>query len=79
LRLVINQPDPVSKIAIPTLAMMLETQIAMKAALERGPQREGATLASAAEDEMSALKSLSATRSALRKCDQRQSRGVIDL
>jgi len=60
-----SQPDPVSKIASPTFAMILDVHIAMNATLPKGPHRDGATLdelieEGGIEEEMSALKFVSA-------------------
>jgi hypothetical protein len=56
LRLVINQPEPVSNIAVPTLETIVAVQITVKATWLNAPQREGADSADATAPFESMLK-----------------------
>jgi hypothetical protein len=61
-RLVINQPDAVSNIAVPTFETRLGVRITVKARWMNGPQREGAGVVGAAAVVGSALKQISRRR-----------------
>src|SRR6202020_522080 len=61
-RLVINQPDAVSNIAVPTFETRLAVRITVKARWMNGPQREGAGVVGAAAVVGSALKQISRRR-----------------
>ena len=56
MRLVINQAEPVSNIAVPTFETTLAVHMTVKATEPKAPQREGAGPATAAEGLWFALK-----------------------
>jgi hypothetical protein len=61
-RLVINQPDAVSNIAVPTFETKLAVHITVNARCPNGPHREGVGAAGAAAVVRSALKRISRRR-----------------
>ena len=61
-RLVINQPDAVSNIAVPTFETRLAVHITVNARWLNGPHREGAGVVGAAAVVRSALKRISRRR-----------------
>ena len=60
MRLVINQADPVSNIAVPTFKIVDGVQIAANAGWPNAPNREGTGFANIAEEFTSVLKLISA-------------------